>query len=83
MLRSSTHSGKGFFSAEELSMLEELFDELCTSSRTDSNSPAATRLAKALIAAFDHGIRERDNLISVVCIAGPTPAGATRIGPLN
>lgn len=74
-------SGHGFFNSQELSMLEDLFYELCASTDINPSSLAATKLAKELMAAFEHGIRERDTLLSVV-VTGELSRDRVRGGTL-
>lgn len=65
---------RGFFTSDDLTVLKDVFHEVCDSNGTAEDSPTASRLAKALMAAFDHGIKERDDLILIGSIESSRPA---------
>jgi hypothetical protein len=43
-------------------LLNEVFEETCVNNETALDSPAASNLAKALMAAFQSGIQDKDAL---------------------
>jgi hypothetical protein len=58
-------SGSGYLTSRDLALLKEVFDETCAKNEMAPNSPAASTLAKALVAAFESGIQDRTGLLAV------------------
>jgi hypothetical protein len=52
----------------DLALLEQVFDEACARNKVEPDSPAASNLAKALMAAFEKGIQDKADLLSAVTI---------------
>jgi hypothetical protein len=72
-MSSSTENHFGsVFNADELAMLKEVFEEVCEANGHLPDTPAATMLAKALIAAYESGKRDRDALLTIVSPARRT-----------
>jgi hypothetical protein len=49
-----------------LALLNEVFEETCANNETALDSPAASNLAKALMAAFENGIQDKAGLLAIV-----------------
>jgi hypothetical protein len=59
-------SDGGYFTSLDLALLKEAFEETCAKNETAPNSPAASLLAKALMAAFENGVQDKAGLLAVV-----------------
>jgi hypothetical protein len=59
-------SESGYFTSLDLAILKEVFDETCAKNETAPDSPAASQLAKALMAAFENGIKDNAGLLALV-----------------
>ena len=58
-------SGSGYLNSRDLVLLKQVFDETCANNGIESNSPAASNLARELVAAFESGIRDKTGLLAV------------------
>jgi hypothetical protein len=58
-------SGSGYLTSRDLALLKEVFDETCAKNEMVPNSPAASRFAKALVAAFESGVQDKTGLLAV------------------
>jgi hypothetical protein len=59
-------SDSGYLTSHDLALLKEVFDETCAKNEVSPESPAASNLAKALIVAFENGIRDKAGLLAIV-----------------
>jgi hypothetical protein len=59
-------SFSGYLTSLELALLNEVFEETCANTETAPDSPAASNLAKALMAAFENGIKDKAGLLETV-----------------
>jgi hypothetical protein len=50
----------------DLTLLNEVFEETCAKNETALDSPAASNLAKALMAAFENGIQDKAGLLAIL-----------------
>jgi hypothetical protein len=57
---------RGYLTSPDLALLNEVFEETCAKNETAPDSPAASNLAKALMAAFENGIKDKAGLLEVV-----------------
>jgi hypothetical protein len=51
--------GSGYLNSRDLVLLTQVFDETCASNGIERNSPAASRLARELVDAFESGIKDK------------------------
>jgi hypothetical protein len=58
-------SGSGYLTSRDLALLKEVFDEACAKNEMAPKSPAASTLAKELVAAFESGIQDKTGLLAV------------------
>lgn len=70
MFDSAVVSSHGTFTPDDLTMLKDVFNEICKANGTEPDSPSASQLARALIAAFESGSRTKEVLLAL--IASPT-----------
>ncbi|WP_353645158.1 hypothetical protein [Mesorhizobium sp. WSM2239] len=59
-------SDGGYLTSIDLALLKEVFEETCARNETAPNSPAASHLAKALMAAFENGVQDKAGLLAIV-----------------
>jgi hypothetical protein len=55
-----------YFTSDDLTLLKQVFEETCARNGLAPDSPAASDLAKALLAAFESGIQGRGDLLKIV-----------------
>jgi hypothetical protein len=58
-------SDSGYLTSRDLALLKEVFDETCAKNEMTPNSPSASTLAKALVAAFESGVQDKTGLLAV------------------
>jgi hypothetical protein len=58
-------SGSGYLTPRDLALLKEVFDETCAKNEITPYSPAASRLARALVVAFESGVQDKAGLLAL------------------
>jgi hypothetical protein len=56
----------GYLTSRDLALLKEVFEETCAKKEIAPESPVASHLAKALMAAFENGIQDKAGLLALV-----------------
>lgn len=70
--------GESFVDPPGLSMLGEVFDEVCRQHLIQEESEAAHSLARQLLTLYQAGIRDRQNLLAMAGKSGQSLFGDTR-----
>ncbi|WP_353642636.1 hypothetical protein [Mesorhizobium sp. WSM2239] len=55
-----------YLTSLDIAVLKEVFNEVCAHNEIAADSPAASYLAKALIAAFENGVQDKAGLLAIV-----------------